>query len=354
MVDIWQQLFSHLTEKRDLNSDLSTFVMTEILEGRADEENIKKFLLLLKEKGESATDISLLVEMLYKYALPISITERAVDPVGTGGDGKNTVNISTSAAIVTTAAGARVVKHGSIAASSKSGSADVLSALGIATDLTGPEVEKSVYKYGIGFMKATTFHSALRHAAPARRALGVPTVFNILGPLANPAKPQVIALGVAPKVKLPIMAQVIADRGGEGFAFRGDDGIDELTLSTTSTVIQIYNGQTQVFSFDPNDIGISRAPLSDLVGGTPDVNARIIREVFEGKKGPIRDAIALNAAIAIAAFKADFNIGLTQQIANGYVLAQQAIDSGKAAELLENWSSYTQEISPANVGTASN
>jgi anthranilate phosphoribosyltransferase len=201
-------------------------------------------------------------------------------------------------------------------------------------------------------MKATTFHSALRHAAPARRALGVPTVFNILGPLANPAKPQVIALGVAPKEKLPIMAKVIADRGGEGFAFRGDDGIDELTLSTTSTVIQIYNGQVQTFSFDPEDIGIPRAPLTDLVGGTPDVNARMIREIFEGKKGPIRDAIALNAAIAIAAFKADFSIGLTQQIANGYVLAQQALDSGKAAELLATWSAFTQEISPSNPNRA--
>jgi anthranilate phosphoribosyltransferase len=351
MADLWSALFENLGAKKDLTPELSTFVMTEILEGRAEEENVKKFLLSLKEKGESAQDITQLVEMLYKYALPISISDRAVDPVGTGGDGKNTVNISTSAAIVTTAAGARVVKHGSIAASSKSGSADVLSALGIATDLTGPEVEESVYKFGIGFMKATTFHSALRHAAPARRALGIPTVFNILGPLANPAKPQVIALGVAPKEKLPIMAQVIADRGGEGFAFRGDDGIDELTLATTSTVLQIYNGQIQTFSFDPMDIGIERAPLSSLVGGVPEVNAKIIREIFEGKRGPIRDAIALNAAITIAAFKADFGIGLTQQIANGYVLAQQAIDSGAAGDLLENWSAFTREISPSSANS---
>lgn len=344
----WDGVYSHLNSHKDLTPALAKDVMTEILEGRATEEEIKGFLLALKNKGESATDISLLVGELLRYALPISISERAVDPVGTGGDGKNTVNISTSAAILTTAAGARVVKHGSIAASSKSGAADVLNALGVATDLTGPEVEKTVYKLGIGFMKATTFHSALRHAAPARKALGVPTVFNILGPLANPAQPKAIALGVAPIEKLPIMAKVIADRGGEGFVFRGDDGIDELTLATTSTIIQVNNGEMKSQSFDPQEVGIERAPLSELVGGEPTVNATIIRNVFSGMQGPVRDAIVLNAAIAIAAFKGDFDLGLNQQIANGLVLAEQALDSGKAFDLLSAWGKYTQELSPAN------
>jgi anthranilate phosphoribosyltransferase len=347
MAEIWGEVFTRLEAKSDLTEPLASGVMTEILEGHAEEENIKKFLLLLKEKGESATDISLLVNQLFRYALPISIADRAVDPVGTGGDGKNSVNISTSAAIVTTAAGARVVKHGSIAASSKSGSADVLAALGVATDLHGEAVAKSVHKLGIGFLKATTFHSALRFAAPARRSLGVPTVFNILGPLANPARPKVIALGVAAPEKLPVMAKVIADRGGEGFAFRGDDGIDELTIGDTSTIIQINDGEMAAFTFDPQDIGIERAPLSALVGGTPEENAAIIKDIFRGKSGPIRDAILLNAAIAIAAFKGDFSVGVTQQIANGYVMAAQAIDSGKAFELLENWAAYTQELSAA-------
>ena len=197
-------------------------------------------------------------------------------------------------------------------------------------------------------MKATTFHSALKHAAPARKSLGVPTVFNILGPLANPAQPKAIALGVAPLEKLSIMAKVVADRGGEGFVFRGDDGIDELTLATTSTVIQVKSGEMQTYTFDPQEIGIDRAPLSELVGGEPSYNATIIRDVFSGKKGPVRDAIALNAAIAIAAFKGDFDLGLNQQIANGLVLAEQALDSGKAFDLLEAWGKYTQELSPAN------
>jgi anthranilate phosphoribosyltransferase len=279
------------------------------------------------------------------HGVTISGTTITLDnPVGTGGDKKNTVNISTSAAIVTTAAGARVVKHGSIAASSKSGSADVLSALGVNTELTGEGVARTVRELGIGFMKATTFHGALRHAAPARRALGVPTVFNILGPLANPVQPKAIALGVAAPEKLRPMAEVVAKRGGHGFAFRGDDGIDELTLATTSTILQIHDGQIEEFTFDPQEIGVARAPLSDLVGGEPAVNAAIISEVFAGKEGSVREAILLNAAIAIAAFKADFGLGIEQQIANGYVLARQAIDSGKAEKLLSDWAGLSQEI----------
>jgi anthranilate phosphoribosyltransferase len=156
-----------------------------------------------------------------------------------------------------------------------------------------------------------------------------------------------IALGVAAPEKLPVMAKVIADRGGEGFAFRGDDGIDELTIGDTSTIIQINDGAMTALTFDPQDLGIERAPLAALVGGTPEENAVIIKEIFRGKTGPIREAILLNAAIAIAAFKGDFSIGVTQQIANGYVMAAQAVDSGKALELLENWAQYTQELSAA-------
>jgi anthranilate phosphoribosyltransferase len=197
-------------------------------------------------------------------------------------------------------------------------------------------------------MKATTFHSALAHAAPARRALGVPTVFNILGPLANPAQPKAIALGVTAPEKLPIMAKVVANRGGHGFAFRGNDGIDELTTATTSTILQINDGKLSEYIFDPLEVGIDRYELSQLVGGEPTHNAAIIRDVFAGRTSgnyqAIREAILLNAAIAIAAFKADFNLGINEQIANGYVLARQALDSGKALELLNNWGALTQEL----------
>ena len=340
----WPELFATLEAHNDLSPELALFVMTEILEGRADKEDIKKFLLLLNEKGYSSSDIALMIEQMFKYAEPISISERAVDPVGTGGDGRNTINISTTSAIVTTAAGARVVKHGSRAASSKSGAADVLEALGVFTSLNGAEIAQTVHKLGIGFCLATSFHPALRFAAPARKELAVPSIFNILGPLANPAKPKAIALGVAREKALPIMAKVIADRGGEGFAFRSDDGLDEVALSDTTTILQIANGEISTHKFDPLDLGIARAPISELVGGEPSYNAAIVKDVLQGKQGAPREAVLLNSAIAIAAFKGDFSLGVTQQIANGYVLAQKAIDSGAAWTLLEKWRDLTNEL----------
>ena len=342
--DLWGQLHSHLQAGHDLTPELATFVMGEILEGRASDDSIKEFLVDIKTKGESAQDITLLIEQMFKYSLPISVPDRAVDIVGTGGDGYNTINISTTAAMVITGAGARVLKHGSRAASSKSGSADVLDALGINTTLVGPEVEECVRRIGIGFCLATVFHSSLRHAAPARKALGVPSVFNILGPLANPARPKVTALGVANKAALPMMAKVLMDRGGEGFAFRSEDGMDELSLSAPTTVISFGNGEMSSSLFDPRDINIEPAPVEALVGGDAAHNAAIIEEILQGAKGPHREAVLLNAAIGIAAFKGDSELGITQQIANGYVAASQAVDSGKAWQVLQDWRAVTNEL----------
>jgi anthranilate phosphoribosyltransferase len=343
----WVELHSHLLGGADLTPTLATFVMGEILEGRASDESITEFLVDIKNKGESAQDITLLIEQMYKYSLPISVPDRAVDIVGTGGDGYNTINISTTAAMVITGAGARVLKHGSRAASSKSGSADVLDALGINTTLMGPEVEQCVRRIGIGFCLATVFHSSLRHAAPARKALGMPSIFNILGPLANPAKPQVTSLGVANKSALPMMAKVLMDRGGEGFAFRSEDGMDELSLSSPTTVISFGNGEMSSSLFDPRDINIEPAPIEALVGGDAPHNAAIVENILQGAKGPHREAVLLNAAIGIAAFKGDSELGVTQQIANGYVAATQAIDSGKAWQVLQDWRAVTNELASA-------
>ena len=184
----------------------------------------------------------------------------------------------------------------------------------------------------------------MRFAAPARKELGVPTVFNILGPLANPAKPVAIAIGVSNERMLPVMADVLAKRGCEGFVFRGDDGLDELTLATTSTVYQVSDGKVHIEKIDPTNLGLETAPITELVGGDAEENAEITRTVLAGKQGPHRDAIALNAAAAIAAFKADFNLSIEQQLANGLVLANQAINSGKAKMLVENWARLSQEI----------
>jgi anthranilate phosphoribosyltransferase len=340
----WDLILKSLSDKSDLSNEQITWAMSQILEGKASNDEIKQFLTGLKSKGESAAEVEALVAQMYSYSASINITERSVDTVGTGGDGANTINISTAAAIVTNAAGARVVKHGNRAASSKSGSADLLEALGIKIDLTGAEVEQTVYKIGIGFCFAPVFHSSMKYAAAARKELGVPTVFNILGPLANPAKPKACAIGVARAELLPLMAQVLLDQGKEGFVFRGDDGLDEVSLSTTTQVIQISDGELNESVFNPADLGISSAPISELAGGDATYNAQMTLKIFAGEKGAMRDAVTLNAAFAIAAFKADFNLPLQTQIANGFVLANKAIDSGAALSVVKKWAELTSEI----------
>lgn len=340
----WELIFKSLSSAEDLSSDQITWAMGQILEGQASDDQIKQFLLGLKTKGESATEVQALVSQMYSYCAPINITERAVDTVGTGGDGANTINISTTAAIITNAAGARVVKHGNRAASSKSGAADLLEALGIKIDLTGSEVEQTVHKIGIGFCFAPIFHSSMKHAASARKELGTPTIFNILGPLANPAKAVACAIGVARAELLPLISQVLLEQGKEGFVFRGDDGLDEVSISTTTQVIQIHDGKLTPSEFNPSDLGITSSSISDLAGGDAKYNAQMTMKIFAGHKGPMRDAVALNAAFAIAAFKADFDLPLQTQIANAYVLANKAIDSGAALSVVKKWAELTNEI----------
>ena len=340
----WDLIFNSLSAAEDLSADQITWAMGQILEGKASNDQIKQFLLGLKAKGESAKEVQALVSQMYSYCAPINIAERAVDTVGTGGDGANTINISTTAAIITNAAGARVVKHGNRAASSKSGAADLLEALGIKIDLTGSEVEQTVHKIGIGFCFAPIFHSSMKHAAAARKELGTPTIFNILGPLANPAKAIACAIGVARAELLPLMSQVLLEQGKEGFVFRGDDGLDEVSLSTTTQVIQINDGKLTQSEFNPADLGITSSSVSDLLGGDAKYNADMTMKIFSGLKGPIRDAVTLNAAFAIAAFKADFDLPLQTQIANGFVLANKAIDSGAALSVVKKWAELTNEI----------
>jgi anthranilate phosphoribosyltransferase len=340
----WKYISDQLESKIDLTTEEVHWAMGQILEGKATSDDIKSYLTKLTAKGESASEISAMIDQMYSFAMPITVPDRAVDIVGTGGDGFNTINISTTAAIVTTAAGARVVKHGNRAASSMAGSADFLEALGININISGEGVAEIVRQIGIGFCFAPKFHPALRFAAPARKELGVSTIFNILGPLANPAKPVAIAVGVAKEKFQPVMADVLAQRGCEGFVFRGDDGIDELSLSTTSTVYQINDGKYRVEKFDPSNLGIESAPISELVGGDAAHNVKIAKEIFSGKESAAKDAVILNAAAAIAAFKADFNLSVEQQFANGVVLARKAIESGAATDLVGSWAKLSHEI----------
>jgi anthranilate phosphoribosyltransferase len=340
----WPQLLETLTNGLDLSTASAEWAMNEILQGSADISQIKDFLLTLKAKGETAEEVNAFVNVMYQHSSPINISERAVDTVGTGGDGYNTINISTTAAIVAAAAGAKVVKHGNRAASSKSGSADLLEALGVNIDLVGDGVETVFHEVGIGFCFAPKFHPAMRFAAPARKELGVPTIFNILGPLANPAKPMAAAIGVANDRMHLLMAEVLAAKGVDGFVFRGDDGLDEISLATTTSVLTIGQGEISSGLLDPLDFGISKAPLSDLVGGDAEFNAQVSRAIFNGEKGAPRDAVALNAAAAIAAYKGEFSKSLAERMQDGYADAISAIDSGAAKDLLVNWVMVSQRL----------
>ena len=328
----------------DLETEDVQWCMNEILTGNANLEVIKKFLLALKSKGETSEEVGALVAQMYQHCAPITINERAVDTVGTGGDGAHTINISTTAAIIAAAAGVKVIKHGNRAASSKSGSADLLEALGINIDLDGAGVEITFSELGIGFCFAPVFHPAMRFAAPARKELGTPTVFNILGPMANPAKPKAAAIGVANERMHLVMAEVLSARGVDGFVFRGDDGLDEITLATTTTVLTIGSGQMRSDRIDPLDFEIKRAPISALVGGDATENARITTAIFSGEKGAPRDAVVLNAAAAIAAYEARFDLNLHQRMALGISRAVDAIDSGAATHLVSQWAELTQKL----------
>ncbi len=341
----WRTHIDHLIGGLDLEPADVQWCMREILEDRADVEIIKEFLLALKAKGETAEEVGALVAQMYEHSAPITITERAVDTVGTGGDGAHTINISTTAAIIAAAAGVKVLKHGNRAASSKSGSADLLEALGIFVALDGAGVEKTFHELGIGFCFAPKFHPAMRFAAPARKELGVPTVFNILGPLANPARPQAAAIGVANDRMHLVMAQVLGDRGVDGFVFRGDDGLDEITLATTTSVLTIGNGTISSDLIDPRDFGISLSPVSALVGGDATENARITTAIFAGERGAPRDAVLLNAGAAIAAYLGEFELSLHERMEIGVARAITAIDSGAATQLVVRWAELSQRLS---------
>lgn len=344
MTPSWAENLQVLENGQDLSTEQSHWAMREILENRADTEQIKSFLLALKAKGETAHEVSALVDEMYRHSAPISIKERAVDTVGTGGDVAHTINISTTSAIIAAAAGARVVKHGNRAATSLSGAADLLEALGVAINLDGPKVERSVRELGIGFCFAPMFHPAMRFAGPARKELGVPTVFNILGPLANPARPAAAAVGVAIDRMLPVMAEVLETRGVDGFVFRGDDGLDEITLTTSTTLITMGAGKMEKSTIDPKDFGIAHSPLSAIKGGDAQENARITTAIFAGERGAYRDAVVLNAAAAIAAFRGEQERTPIERLTDGVGAAILAIDSGAATQLLARWVELTQKL----------
>jgi anthranilate phosphoribosyltransferase len=332
----WPRLLNRLLAGQDLTSADTSWAMREVMTGEATPVQIAAFAVALRAKGESAEEVAGLAAEMIAQATPVDLPLACVDIVGTGGDGAHTVNISTMAAVVAAGAGAPVAKHGGRAASSSSGSADVLEELGVAIDLPAPAVARCVRDVGIGFFFAPVFHPGMRHAGAPRREMGIATVFNFLGPLTNPARPVAAAIGCADLRMAPVMAEVLAARGGRALVFRGDDGLDELTTATTSTVWVVRDGEVAPDRLDPTALGVPASAPDDLRGGPPSFNADAFRRVLDGEKGPVRDAVLLNAGAALAAFD-ERSTRLHEAVGAGMARAAAAVDDGRAAALLERW-----------------
>jgi len=339
----WPAVLSGLLSRADLSAVQTSWAMDEVMSGRATPAQIAAFAVSLRAKGETPAEVSGLVDGMLAHANRLEVPGRTVDIVGTGGDRANTVNISSMAAVVTAAAGAVVVKHGNRAASSSCGAADLLEGLGIAISLGPTAVAECIAEVGIGFCFAPVFHPSFRHTAAPRREMGIPTVFNFLGPLTNPAQPPAGAIGCGDAAMAPIMAQVFADRGSDVLLFRGDDGLDELTTTTTSTAWIVRDGGVTQGAIDPSVWGMARSVPEDLRGGDVTVNVGVARRVFAGEQGPVMDAVLLNASAALAAH-AGLTGDLTADLSAGLERARAAIASGAVADLVERWVSVSTRL----------
>ncbi|MHC1561733.1 anthranilate phosphoribosyltransferase [Actinomycetospora sp. C-140] len=343
----WPALIGRLLAGQDLAAGDTEWAMDQVMSGEASPAQVAGFVVALRAKGETAPEIAGLATAMLAHARAVEVPPPVVDIVGTGGDGAHTVNISTMSAVVMAAAGARVVKHGGRAASSQSGSVDVLEALGVPVDLGPDAVAHCVAEVGIGFCFAQVFHPAMRHAGPVRGQLGVPTAFNLLGPLTNPARPGAALIGCADVRFAPILAEVLAARGDRAVVVRGDDGLDEVTTATTTTVWHAGPAGVRVETLDPAALGVPASGQEALRGGDAAHNAAVARAVFAGEAGAVRDAVLLNAGAALAAHEeavtgtpmTDLHAG----VAAGQRRAAEAVDSGAAAALLDRWSAVARE-----------
>lgn len=332
----WPQLITSLLAGEDLGREQTAWAMDQVMTGEATPVQLAGFLVALRGKGETTEEVAGLAASMLAHAVRIEVPGPSVDVVGTGGDRRHTVNISTMAAIVVAGTGRRVVKHGNRAATSASGAADVLEALGVRLDLPPARVAELATEVGITFCFAQVFHPSFRHAAAARRELGVPTAFNFLGPLTNPAQPQAAAIGVADLRMAPIMAGVLAGRGASALVFRGEDGLDELSTTAPSQVWVVGDGVTQV-RVDPLDLGVPRATLEQLRGGDANHNAKVVRDLLAGTVGPVRDAVLLNAAAAVVAADGAGRGEPAALLAQALTEVADAVDSGRAGEVLDRW-----------------
>jgi anthranilate phosphoribosyltransferase len=389
----WPALIRALIQGESLHAGATEWAMNEIMDGAASPAQIAGFGVALRAKGETAEEMSGLAAAMLAHATPITIDGPVTDLVGTGGDGAHTVNVSTMATIVAAAAGGRMVKHGNRAASSACGAADVLEALGVVIDLPSAATEALFAELGVAFLFAPVYHPAFRHTGPVRRELGVPTAFNYLGPLTNPARPTSLAVGVADPRMGPVLAGVLAARGNSAIVFHGE-GLDELTTTGPSSVWVVADGAVSPAGFDPASLGLPRASLADLRGGDAPHNAAVVRAVLSGERGPVRDIVLLNAAAALAAAEGLSFVtatpatsptrgiastltasstpdassapetssapevspvsamavadALTKALTDGLARAAEAIDSGAAQALLARWSETSRRLAASH------
>lgn len=343
----WPELLTTLLEGRNLSISEASWSMRQIMAGEASPAQLAGFLVALKSKGETVDEIVGFRDAVLEHARPLALDPMALDIVGTGGDRLGTVNVSTMASIVAAASGAPVIKHGNRAASSAAGSSDVLGALGIRLDLGEERIAEVFAETGITFAYAAHFHPGFRHAASVRSDLGIPTVFNFLGPLCNPARCEANAVGVADLTKVPLFVGVFQTRGATALVFRGDDGLDELTTTGHSHIWEVSRGAVTEHDLDPRELGLPRADLADLIGGDPEHNALVVRAVLSGEKGPVRDIVLLNAAAGLVSFAlaldpAEVQRPIVSRFREKMAIAAEAIDSGAAERTLAEWVAATQ------------
>ncbi len=348
----WPDVLTELLAGRDLRVADAEWAMAQMISNEATPAQTAAFLAALAAKGEVVDEIVGFRGAILDAAVELPIRPDALDIVGTGGDRHGSVNISTTAAIIIAAAGIPVAKHGNRSASSLSGSSDVLSALGVGLLSSPAAVATLLDEIGLTFVWAAAFHPGFRNVAAVRAELGVPTVFNILGPLCNPGRPEANVIGVASEARVPLITGVLRTRGATGLVVRGEDGLDELTTTGHSRVWEVSRGDVHEHLIDPRDLGIRRSTLEDLRGGTPEDNAQAVRKVLAGETGAVRDISLLNAAAGIVAYELSHDADLVrtsiiERLASGYERAAAAIDDGRASAKLTEFVAASQAATTA-------
>lgn len=343
----WPMVLSALLDGEDLSISEASWAMQQVMDGAATGAQLGAFLVALRAKGETVDEIVGFRDAILASAVPLAVDSMALDIVGTGGDRFGTVNVSTMASVVAAASGIPVVKHGNRAASSSSGSSDVLGALGVDLDLNPGRVAEVFAQTGITFAFAALFHPGFRHAGPTRRELGIPTVFNFLGPLCNPARPEASAVGVANLDKVPLIVGVFQTRGATALVFRGDDGLDELTTTGHSHIWEVSGGAVTEHDIDPLELGIPRAAIDDLLGGDAEHNAAIARSTLAGATGAVRDIVLLNAAAGMVSWQlagdsTQQQVPILRRFRAAMAVAARTIDSGAASAKLDEWVAATR------------